>query len=89
MKNFKEVVLASFLAALMYNIISDIITGSSQDIIAPLLSYIIPGEINEPLKIGRIKLYLNRWCVRFCNLLCGLYIAFTLHKISHKKSDFF
>jgi len=83
---FKDLFMASFMSALMYSVINDVITGSSHDIIAPLFSYMIPGEIQKPVKIGRINLFLNRWMVRICNLLCGLVIAYNLHSYVHIKN---
>jgi len=83
---FKDLFMASFMSALMYSVINDVITGSSVDIIAPLFSYIIPGEIQKPVQIGRINLFLNRWMVRICNLLCGLFIAYNLHSYVHLKN---
>ena len=86
MTSFKDLFMASFMSALMYSVINDVITGSSSDIIAPLFSYLIPGEIQKPVKIGRIRLFLNRWMVRVCNLLCGLLVAYNLHAYVHLKN---
>ena len=83
---FKDLFMASFMSALMYSVINDVITGSSVDIIAPLFSYIIPGEIQKPVQIGRVNLFLNRWMVRICNLICGLLIAYNLHAYVHLKN---
>jgi len=80
---FKDILLASCLSALLYSIINDAITGSSLDILVPMLSFLIPGEIDEPLHIGRTKLYIHRWMVRMCNLMIGITIAYFLHKNVH------
>lgn len=70
----------SYALAMVFSIgMNQFVNGFSKDILEPIVNSIVPGETNQPTKIGGIDFYLKRFLVKV--LIFLILIIFTYHML--------
>ena len=64
-----------FASGLLLVTMHDVIKGFSLDIFAPILEGVIPGNVQEPMLFGKIKIYPTRFMIRLINVLVAIAIV--------------
>lgn len=66
------------LSALLFSVFNEFIRGANVDIIAPILNYILPGDVREPVKVFGADLFITRFLIRVINMVLAMTLVYCI-----------
>lgn len=75
MTNTNKMLIKILTSALLFTTLNDLITGTSVDIMVPVLNRILPGDVRKPITILNMNFFLTRYCIRIINVFLAFFLV--------------
>ena len=85
-KNIQDKLKTYVIALLITTTLTDLIQGTSKDILTPIVSMFIPGHHSRPVRIFGVELYLTRYVLRLFNFVFGVYMAYLFMRAAESRN---